>query len=316
MNKNLTRLLWRHYGKRLTAISAIALLAVLFLALSDTGSWSVKPGTNLFSNQITKWEVYSSGAGYGTLALYSNGLWFIYWLTGILLMQSDLKDNFNQFLFTSGYRRSAIYWHKLLIGVGTLLALTVLTSLIHFGIYWLKLDSQVVINLAWPGLLTSWAMGLATSLGAFAITWFASLIIGQTGPLLVTAAGFTFSLIGVGGFISTQTLKYDLSMSVRNWLTIGVWTAGVVVLLLWGAWLYNRLPLENNGKYLMFPGLRVPVYVVFVTYMTFLFAGNGEYLIPTLSVAIISAAFGYCWLWWPEIMDRRHRRHVTVKGGK
>jgi len=79
-------------------------------------------------------------------------------------------------------------------------------------------------------------------------------------------------------------------------------------LFVWGAYLYPRLSLEHNGEYLLFPGLKVPVYIVFVVYVTFLNAWNAADGTSAVIAFLVSVAFGYFWLWRPSIMAKWHER--------
>lgn len=91
---------------------------------------------------------------------------------------------------------------------------------------------------------------------------------------------------------------------------MGLWLLVAVILLIWGSLLFSRLSLEHNGEYLMFPKLRVPLYVVFVAYMTFIFSINAGEWQPAVTAFIISAVFGYLWLWRPQVAEKWRRfRH-------
>lgn len=302
MNKQLFQLLWRHYRKRLIALGAISLLVIIGISLADAGTWVVKPGQRLLSDQVNQWMLYQF-SNRGTVSLFPVWLLFVFWVGGFLLMNQDLKDHFNQFLFTSGYRRQTIYWAKLLLGLGVLLGITVMTTGVQYLVYWLKVPAGVTFNLAWPGVLASWGIGLANAVGMFAIFWFAALIIGQTGALIVTVSGFTLSVVGWAN-VWSQWIKMTPVQS--EWVSALGWVVAALILFIWGSVLYARLSLEHNGEYLMFPGLKVPVYIVFVLYVTFLFSVNAGELAPGLTAFIISALFGYWWLWRPRFSRLRH----------
>jgi len=312
MNKNLSRLLWRHYRKRLIAMLLITVLVGLFMANADADTWTTIPGHGLFTDKIHQWQLYSNtgGINLGIVNLYPSVMYVMFWLAGTLFMNQDLKDHFNQFLFSSGYRRGTIYWHRLVLVLGSLLALTAITIAVSYGWYWVKLEPDVAFNLAWPGVLTAWGFGLAISLGLFAIGWFAALIIGQTGPLVVTSGGFVLSLIAVAGIISSMLWHRQWSMVATEWFMAGLSLVGTLILVLWGAWLYQRLSLEHNGEYLLFPKLRLPVYLVFVTYVTAVFGFGGSFsnALPVMVVCGFTLVFGYFWLWGTSRLKKHRRR--------
>lgn len=301
---NLNRLLWRRYRARFWALAVITLIIGIVLTLLDTAGWGLGNQHQLFTGSIRDWRVYTDNK-YANVSLYSMWLVCISWLVGLLTMLLDRTDNFNQFLFASGYRRQTVYWHKLGLSLAGLCLVIVTTTAVQYAIYWLNVPHYVAINVAWPAVLTSWALGLAMSVGMFAICWFAALIVGQTGPLMVTVIGFTISLIGVTNGI--QGLLSNWDAAALDWLAVGLWLGAAVILFVWGAVLYPRLSLEQNGEYLLFPGLRWPVYIVFVVYMSSLFVFNGSDLQPAITSFIFTVIFGYWWLWRPNISALWHR---------
>lgn len=306
MTKNLSRLLWQRYRQRFWALPGISVLVGLAIALMDTQTWN-QHSSVLFSDQINQWVVYQNSK-LGSVSLYSYWFVFMAWLSGLLLMMQDLKENFNQFLFTSGYKRQRIYWTKLGLALGGLLIINVVTALIQYLVYWVKLPHGMQFNLAWPGFLTTWASGLGLALVMFAICWFAALIVGQSGALVITVCGFTLSLTGLA--TSFQGATFRLSTQKVEWLALGIWLLAALILLVWGSFLFSRLSLEHNGEYLMFPKLRLPLYLVFVAYMTFIFSINAGEWQPAVTTFIISAIFGYLWLWRPQVAEQWRRfRH-------
>lgn len=306
MNKKLNQLLWQRYRQWFLALAGISLLTAIVLAFTNANDWTLGGRhARLFGAQIRTWAVYG-GTDDAFVPLYSTGLVFIFWLMGFVLMVRDLKDHFNQFLFASGYRRSTIYWAKLRLSLGALTSLSVVITAVQYGIYRIVIPQGVAFNLAIPGLITTWVSGLAISLGMFAIAWFASLIIGEAISLVVTISGFTGSLISVENIYQNWTAHWSEPMAA--WVAIGLWLAVAIILLIWGSYLYQRMSLEHDGEYLMFPGLRVPVYLVFVVYMTAIFSINAANLTPALWAFIISALFGYGWLWRPNLLEKWRAR--------
>ncbi|MGP4115737.1 ABC transporter permease [Levilactobacillus zymae] len=304
MTKNLSRLLWRRYRQWFWALLGISVLAGIAIALMDTESWSHHSSV-LFSDQIDQWLVYQNSK-YGSVSLFSYWFVFIAWLSGLLLMMQDLKGNFNQFLFASGYPRQRIYWTKLGMALTGLVAIDVVTALVQYLIYWLKLPHGMSFNLALPGFLTTWLSGLVLALVMFAICWFAALILGQSGALVITVCGFTLSLVGLNTFFQGKTIL----MATRDveWLAMELWLLAAVVLLVWGSFLFSRLSLEHDGEYLMFPRLRIPLYLVFVAYITFIFSINSGEWQPTVISFTVAAIFGYLWLWRPQLIEKWHQR--------
>lgn len=304
MTKNLSRLLWRRYRQRFWALLGISVLAGIAVAWLDAETWTI-PNSGLFTDQINQWIVYQSSK-FGSVSLFSYWLVFVAWLSGLLLMMQDLKDNFNQFLFASGYKRQRIYWTKLGMALVGLLAIDVVTALVQYLTYWIKLPHGMSFNLALPGFLTTWLSGLVLSLLMFAICWFAALIVGQSGALVITVCGFTLSMTGLMTYFQSVTVH----MATRDieWLAMGLWLLAALILLVWGSFLFDRLSLEHNGEYLMFPRLRVPLYIVFVLYMTFIFSLNAENWQPGTTAFIIAAIFGYLWLWRPQLIEKWHQR--------
>lgn len=142
MQTSLMQLLWLHYRRRMGALGVIAVLLGFWLAWSETGSWSHQLTGAIFDAQIHQWTVYTQ-ATMGSLSLYPGGL-----------------------LFMSGYRRTTIYWHKALLGIGTLLAMALVTTVIHYAVYLSHLAPGQTFNLALPGLLTSWGYGFCRPLAS------------------------------------------------------------------------------------------------------------------------------------------------------
>lgn len=316
MQTSLMQLLWRHYRRRMGALGVIAVLLGFWLAWSETGSWSHQLTGAIFDAQIHQWTVYTQ-ATMGSLSLYPGGLLFMGLLVGLLLMNGDLKDHFNGFLFMSGYRRTTIYWHKALLGIGTLLAMALVTTVIHYAVYLSHLAPGQTFNLALPGLLTSWGYGFLQTVGFFTIGWFAALIVGQTGPLVITVAGFLVSLIGVVPVIErlwfpTQPVSAQADARLAGVLALG-WLLAIVILLPWGAWLYRRLSLENDGHYLLFAGLRWPVFLVYVVYLGLIFVGNHVAWSPMTLIYAAFVVFGYLWLWRPHPLEWWRRRHTGIE---
>lgn len=304
MDKNLRRLLWRQYRKRFWSLGLISLLIMALSAWADTTTWLYHSKTTVFGPQMHQWLAFdATKLRFGSFSLYSPWLMFAFGLAGLVLMNQDLKDHFNQFLFTSGYRRRQIYWTKLTLGLGGLLGIAVVTTAIQYLIYWLQMPASVTLDLAWPGLITTWLMDLTTSIGFFAICWFAALIIGQTGALWVTLAGFILSLVGI---ISVNVPGFNLLTAQQGqWTEIGAWIVATIILAVWGAWLYQRLSLEHDGEYLLFPGLRWPVYLVFVIYVTVIFSGGFHVTTAGIIALLVTVIFGYLWLWRPKLTWHR-----------
>lgn len=307
MQKQLNRLIWRRHRRVFGIVGGLSLLIALannVIVLHGLGNSS--NAHELVGSNINKWQTYSQS----DFSAYPFWLSLAFWMLGILLMNIDLKDNFNQFLFSSGFSRRRVYWSKLGMGLAAAIIIVVLTIIVQYGIFWISLPANIGFHLAWPGLITSWVCGLANSIGVFALCWFAALIIGQTGSLVVTLVGFTLSLTGVASIgESLITMSgWKLTGGQVTWLASGVWLLLACILFVWGAYLYRRLSLEHNGEYLLFPGLKVPVYIVFVVYVTTLNAWNASDGTSAVVAFIASVGFGYFWLWRPSIMEKWHQR--------
>ncbi|WP_125545184.1 ABC transporter permease [Levilactobacillus lindianensis] len=305
-SSKLDRLIWRRHRKLMAVIGGIALLGTVMmtLILLHTMKQNPEPNMQIVSGSIHKWQVYRGDY----FNAYSWWLVLAFWLGGLEIMHLDLRDHFNEFLFSSGFSRLRVYWAKLRMALGALLGMAAVVIAIQYLLYWLSKPSGATFTLAWPGLITSWAMGLVVSIGMFSLSWFASTIVGQTGSLIVTIAGFTLSLVGssgIGGNILSGPW-FRISRSALPWIGAGVWLVAAVVLFIWGAVLYQHLSLEHNGEYLLFPRLRVPVYVVFVVYVTWLYSYDSD-VTTMVGAFIFSALFGYSWLWRPRLGEMWHQ---------
>ncbi len=307
MHNQLDRLIWRRHRRLFLATGGLALLGCFMNTMLSLHSLPNGP-VQLVDGNIQKWDVYSST--YFSAFPY----WIVaaYWMVGLLMMNQDLKDNFNQFLFTSGFSRQRVYWSKIKVAMLGLLVIAALTLALDYGLtYGIALTMKsagVGFHLAWPGVLTSVIVGLLSSIGMFSLTWFAALIVGQTGALVVTIVGFTFSLVG-SSTISVNILRESgvtLNAEQQTWLMGAGWLVAAIILFVWGAALYNKLSLEHNGEYLLFPKLKVPVYIVFVVYVTSLsvWGTDGWSLVFWF---LASAIFGYCWLWRPRLGEMFHQ---------
>jgi len=301
---NLVKLIWRRQRNTLWFAFGFTLLAIGIMTGMTVSNLRSTDVLELVGDSIQRWEMYSGDY----FNAYSNILIFIYWLVGLLLMNRDLKDNFNQFLFTSGYSRRRVYWTKYFLAQGFLLVTTVAGIAVQYGVAAEMLPSGIGFHLAWAGVLTSWLGGLLISWLFFAITWFAALIVGQTASLLVTAAGFTLSSFGTLPIYLKLVNNKFWHLSEGQTLVLGfvLMFLATAILIVWGSWLFQRLSLEHNGEYLLFPKLRVPVYIVFVAYLTGLAAVNG--LPITIAITFIfTVVFGYAWLWRPKLGEKWHQ---------
>lgn len=315
MQKQVTKLIWRRHRRTFVLAGLLSLLVAVANDLITLHGLNQTQGHyELVKASINHWEVYNTS----NFPAYSFWLLIVAWLLGLVLMNQDLTDNFNQFLFSSGFSRQRVYWTKLWQGLLAMLVIVSLTLAVQYGIFWVSLPARIGFHLAWPGLITSWGYGLAGSLGMFAMCWFAALIVGQTGALVVTLIGFTLSLSGVAAIFeqldSKGGLGWDLNGAQWAWLSAGSWVVAALILFIWGAYLYQHLSLEHNGEYLLFPGLRVPVYIVFVVYVTGINGFNGTDTYSTIISFLVSAAFGYFWLWRPGIMAKWHRWRSQREG--
>lgn len=315
MQKQVTKLIWRRHRRMFVLAGLLSILVGVADDLITLHTLSQTEGHyDLVKTSINQWRVYDGG----NFPAYSFWLFIVAWVLGLLLMNQDLTDNFNQFLFSSGFSRQRVYWTKLWQGLLATFVIVVLTLAVQYGIFWVSLPARIGFHLAWPGLITSWVCGLANSLGLFAICWFAALIVGQTGALVVTLIGFTLSLSGVAAIFERLYDKNGIGLGLHggqlSWLTAGAWVVAALILFIWGAYLYQRLSLEHNGEYLLFPGLRVPVYIVFVLYVTLINGFNNADGYSTIISFLVSAAFGYFWLWRPSIMAKWHRWRSQREG--
>lgn len=302
MQKQVTKLIWRRHRRLFGMAGGLSLLVALASTLITMHTLhNTDHVTTLVGKSINHWEMYNGGY----FSVYSFTLYFLFWIMGLLLMNRDLKDNFNQFLFTSGFSRQRVYWTKLVVGLVATTVIAILTMVLQYGIFWVSLPAHVTFQLAWPGLITSWVCGLANSIGFFAICWFAALIIGQTGALVITAGGFTLSLVGVGAMLAN--IMAPLTQVQQTWRLAGIWLVAALILFIWGAYLYQNLSLEHNGEYLLFPRLRVPVYLVFVLYVTAINGVNAADGFSAIIAFVLSAAFGYCWLWQAKLGEKWHQ---------
>ncbi|KRN02068.1 hypothetical protein FD13_GL000374 [Levilactobacillus senmaizukei DSM 21775 = NBRC 103853] len=301
---NLVKLVWRRQRNTLWFVLAFTVLSIAVTTGMTVNNLESSEVLELVGDSIRRWEMYNGDY----FNAYSNILIFVYWLVGLLVMNRDLKDNFNQFLFTSGYSRRRVYWTKFFVVQGFLLLTTVVGIAVQYGVAAVMLPSGIGFHLAWAGVLTSWLGGLLISWLFFAITWFAALIVGQTASLLVTVVGFTLSSFGILQiYLKLVSNRFwHLSEGQTLILGFGLMFLATVSLIVWGAWLFQRLSLEHNGEYLLFPKLRVPVYIVFVAYLTGLAAWNG--LPITIAITFISTVlFGYGWLWRPKLGEKWHQ---------
>lgn len=307
------QLIWQRHRRMLFGIAMLTILGVVMTSLIGLHSVVDDGGTRhlVSASLINQWRPYNGNY----FAAYSMWLPFAAWLAGLEMMHLDLSDHFNQFLFSSGFSRKRIYWSKLKVAFGVLLLLNVVATAIEYLIYWIGTPHSYTWAIAWPGVLTSWLVGAIMSVGLFAITWFAATIVGQTGPLIVTIGGFTFSLAGFSGICSSILTgeTFHLSNDQAMWVGLVAWLIAAIALFIWGAALYQRLSLEHNGEYLLFPHLRVPVYIVFVIYMTLMFSWSADGLSMVIAF-VLSALFGYAWLWRPRLGEMWHQWRERKQG--
>lgn len=311
--QKIDQLIWQRHRRILFAIAIVTLFGILISALFALHTVVVDHATHQLVNVslIKQWRPYNGVY----FPAYSMWLPLAAWLSGLVVMHLDLRDHFNQFLFSSGYSRKHVYWSKIKVTWSVLLLLNVVGTAMEYLIFWLGTPHGYTWTIAWPGVLTSWLVGLIMSLGLFAITWFASVIMGQSGPLVITVAGFTISLAGftgIGGSILTKE-PFALTSDQAMWFGLIVWLIASVILFVWGAALYRHLSLEHNGEYLLFPHLRVPVYIVFVLYVTLLFSWSADG-VSSIVAFVLSALFGYGWLWRPRLGEQWHQWRERKQG--
>lgn len=312
--QKIDQLMWQRHRRILFAIALLTLLGMLIGSLVALHTVVADHGTHQMVNVslIKQWRPYN-----GTyFSAYSMWLLLAAWLSGLVVMHLDLRDHFNQFLFSSGYSRKRIYWSKLKVTWSVLLLLNVVATAADYLIFWWGTPHGYTWTIAWPGVLTSWLVGAIMSLGLFAITWFASIIVGQSGPLVITVAGFTISLAGFSGIGDTILTRglFKLTSDQAMWVGLIVWLIAALVLFVWGAALYQHLSLEHNGEYLLFPRLRVPVYIVFVLYMTLIFSWSAVDGVSAIVAFVLSALFGYAWLWRPRLGEQWHQWRERKQG--
>ena len=305
LTTQLDRLIWRRHRKLFATMAVLAVLICVSMTFATISGLRYVDTTQIVDVSIRRWQVYSDDQ----FVAYSTFFHFMFLGIGAAFMNQDLKDNFNQFLFSSGFSRKQVYWAKLRIVLAVLVGIVIVVTGLQYLTYWVAAPAGMGFQLAWPGLLTSWAYGLMMSFGLFSIGWFAALIMGQTGTMILILLGFTISLAGLDTIYDNMLHggPFHLNGSQRDWTIILTLLVFAIVLVIWGAYLYNRLSLEHNGEYLLFPGLKLPVYIVFVVYVTGLSLFNQADFNTVLITFVVTVVFGYIWLWRPRIGEAWHQ---------
>ncbi|MFY8331452.1 hypothetical protein [Vagococcus carniphilus] len=213
-------------------------------------------------------------------------------VSGFVLFFYDNKTNFNTMLFSSKYRRRDIYLTKYKIVGGTLFLTLLVAKVARILSFVLFIPSEH-LNANFFELLPSQLLQVSLLGVVFMISSFAGILLGEWVTGVITIFGFWYMfnsfVAGIFSIYSTLTdrifsnpfleLTFFFNLSKRNTLPVfiylGLFIVVSAILFIWGMKLYDQLPLENNGKYLMFDFLRRPIQLVFLVYLFVATTGSG-----------------------------------------
>lgn len=227
---------------------------------------------------------------------------FVSFMVGFLLFFVDLKTNFNTFLFSLGIKRRTIFWRKILF-TGVPLFLAILLGKLLMLVIMVQGIPQPYMNGDISSLLLSAFTSTCVMFSLYSAGVFLGTILGNlvTAPILIWLFYLATSFIQYGfsnflGIIGGEALATRFESFYQNitneYLDITPTTLGNLLLIiggcalvLWlGSWLYAHTSLENNGKTVVVPQIRLPFYLVSALYVgllnglqSFSYYGGGQH---------------------------------------
>lgn len=226
-------------------------------------------------------------------------------LCGFLLFFVDQKTSFNRFLFSLGVSRKQLFCGKLLYVALPLLGVFALGIAGMIVGLWLGIP-QPYLNISIGQMVSSGFLVLVTCFFFFGISCFCGVMFGNLvfGPLtyviLMWSLQFLPNILGnmsqLGYYLIyhkelPEKLNYfnsygidrlytfDLASYKIYWPLVGFLLFVGGVLLWWSYRKYQRLSLEHDGEYLLYPESRWPIWTLAVLYLS------------------LFAIFGYTQIW-------------------
>lgn len=224
----------------------------------------------------------------------------IFVLSGILLFLLDLKSNFNALLFTSKYKRSAIYWNKYYLIGGTLSLSLFISKIISILAYRFFIPSTF-LNISLKQHIISSFSGWFTLVSLFILCSFLGLIVGNwlfglaaTLTILFTFQSFLSNIdyIVQTFFLNEKDLTSKVSTNMLATvlplrqvttqpfnalpLLILIFLSAVVLFL--GQFIFESITLENSGNFIIIPKLKRIIQIVIIIYGTVTFT-SGTFLL-------------------------------------
>lgn len=220
-------------------------------------------------------------------------------LTGFFLALFDLHSHFNSFLFSSKFKRTEIYWYKLLLIGGSLfttLFIAKMSSLIAFRL----LIPSHFLNISLGQHILSTLTGLLAILTSFTLSYFLGMIIGEwvSGAILLTSIYFTFksflqniqfsisyfepmeeSPVIIGNSFDRIMPVLQTSIEKVSILEWGVMLSLVILTCFLGSKVFQQLSLENSNRFLLLPKIDTPFQLLLNAYLFIVFNINNTLLL-------------------------------------
>ncbi len=208
--------------------------------------------------------------------------------SGVLLFLFDLKSNFTAALFSSRFKRSEIYWHKLsIVGltIGASLLIGKLGSLLAYQFF----IPNEFLNITLYQHLISTLSGWLTLISVFVLSSFIGLLFGEWlyGIATIIVLFFTFStflsnvdMVYSNFFVNESDITYTVSanaltryLPVAQTTTLGINVLSLVTIivlailaLVLGNSIFKKISLEQTGDFLMVPQFNRLFQVIMIIY--------------------------------------------------
>ena len=220
-------------------------------------------------------------------------------LTGFFLALFDLHSHFNSFLFSSKFKRSNIYWNKLLLIGGSLFTALFIAKSASILAFRLLIPNHF-LNISLGQHILSSMTGLLAILTSFTLSYFLGMLIGEwvSGIILLTSVYFTFKLflqnisftisyfepleespIILGNSFDRITPVLQTSIEKVSALEWAIMIVLVIITCFAGSKVFSQLSLENSNRFLLLPKIETPFQLLLNIYLFIVFNINNTLLL-------------------------------------
>lgn len=274
--KKLQQLIARHYRSRMLILIA-ALYILGFLLVDRAEMVRVLQGANSELVYLAR-PVFFNWIVQLLLALFG----------GILLTRLDYQGHFNEFLFSSGYRRTNLFWHRQWFLSKYLLLALLLEVILDQGAIAYVLNGDFT-NFDWRWLVIGALFSVLMTYFAFLVGQLLGTIFGQS--LIAYLVGFYLVILFLTSFTGLRNSAANSRLeAIGDFIALFVIGFGVVMLQ---RHLFVHDSLENNGQYLRFEKLKWPIFVLLTLvtgiYATMSWNGSKPSVVVIILVVLVVA---------------------------